>query len=79
MKKEMKCHMLEYLPWSCKELYNVLKLYRKNIFSILDIELSGACNMACVYCDTPIRTTKTLLDIKLIENLLLIESHQLLE
>ncbi|MBA7584182.1 hypothetical protein ES708_26135 [subsurface metagenome] len=45
--------MIEYLPWSKKEFEKTLNLYQKKYFSILDIELGGACNLSCIYCDTP--------------------------
>ena len=48
--------MLEFLPWSEQTLQQSLKNYKeKHQMSILDIELGGACNMCCVYCDTPNR------------------------
>jgi len=48
--------MLEYFPWSTAVLNNSLEQYQKNVFSILDIEVGGACNLACIYCDSPDRS-----------------------
>ena len=46
--------MLEFKPWSRSTLDNALKKYKQDhILSILDIELGGACNFKCIYCDTP--------------------------
>ena len=47
--------MIEYLPWSNKELNKSLDLYKKGVFSILDLEVGGACNLSCIYCDSPDR------------------------
>jgi MoaA/NifB/PqqE/SkfB family radical SAM enzyme len=46
--------MLEFLPWSRRTLDDTLDHYSKTReFSIIDIELGGACNLKCMYCDTP--------------------------
>lgn len=49
--------MLEYGPWSQKALDDALHKYRHGDLSILDLQLGGACNFNCVYCDTPDRLT----------------------
>lgn len=44
---------MEFLPWSQKVLLNNLKKYKQtNQLCILDIQLGGACNYQCIYCDT---------------------------
>ena len=48
--------MYEYLPWSKHTLNECINNYQKDIFTILDIELSGACNYQCKYCDSPDRS-----------------------
>ena len=46
--------MLEYLPWSVKVLSDCWKQYQESgMLNIIDIELGGACNFRCKYCDTP--------------------------
>lgn len=55
--------MLGYKPWSAEELEKGLDNYRKGNFSILDIELSGACNFNCVYCDSPDHRKRCSIDI----------------
>lgn len=47
--------MLEYAPWSNRELKRALDLYKNQQFSILDFELGGGCNYHCRYCDSPER------------------------
>lgn len=62
--------MIEYKPWSQMELQKSFAMYQRGIFSILDIEVSGYCNFNCMYCDSPDRTRKCLIDICDIEKLL---------
>lgn len=46
--------MIEFYPWSQKLLEEAYNNYCKTQkFPILDIELGGACNFNCLYCDTP--------------------------
>ena len=46
--------MLEYLPWSVDVLHDCWEQYNKTEkLNIIDIELGGACNFRCKYCDTP--------------------------
>ena len=63
--------MLEYLPWSVQEFNNTLDYYKNRKLSILDIELGGACNLSCVYCDTPDRVSQSNIEIKSLEQILL--------
>lgn len=50
--------MFEYLPWSKKLLDESISSYKNGIFSILDLELGGGCNLNCIYCDSPDRSRK---------------------
>lgn len=50
--------MIEYLPWSKKVLKESISSYKKGIFSILDLELGGGCNLNCIYCDSPDRSKR---------------------
>lgn len=45
--------MIEFLPWSTAIYQESLELYKKGLFSSLDIELGGECNFHCIYCDSP--------------------------
>lgn len=63
--------MFEFLPWSQKTLQEALAVYQNEArMSILDIELGGACNMCCIYCDTPSRKTTIKYDLQDIQQLL---------
>lgn len=62
--------MLEYRPWSQVELSKSFEKYKKGVFSILDIELSGHCNFNCVYCDSPDHKKKCKIDIKNVEKIM---------
>lgn len=62
--------MYEYLPWSKNELGRCLREYKNGIFSILDIELSGACNFHCIYCDSPERNKSFEIDLEKIRRIL---------
>ena len=59
--------MLEYKPWSKKELIETINLYKNGQLSILDIELSGKCNFRCVYCDSPDRHKDFCVDLERIQ------------
>lgn len=50
--------MIEYLPWSKKVLDESISSYKNGLFSILDLELGGGCNLNCMYCDSPDRFKK---------------------
>ena len=58
----------EYAPWSKSILSNLT-----NEFNILDIQLGGACNLNCIYCDTPKYRCQCKLDINSIERILATE------
>ncbi len=45
--------MIEYYPWSIKELNKSIELYKQGKLSILDIEIGGKCEYTCLYCDSP--------------------------
>lgn len=63
--------MFEFFPWSRKVLDDSLQVYNQDCrMSILDMELGGACNMCCVYCDTPRRNTPVQYGFSDIEKLL---------
>jgi MoaA/NifB/PqqE/SkfB family radical SAM enzyme len=62
--------MIEYTPWSKEVVHDALESMRHGIFSTLDIELSGKCPYNCVYCETPYREKKSLIDFNKIEYLL---------
>jgi len=61
--------MIEYLPWSKKELEKTLNLYQNKFFSILDIELGGACNLSCIYCDTPQKKARSKINLDILNML----------
>ena len=44
--------MTEYRPWSSDVLNPIIQESNKKL-PILDIQLGGACNLGCIYCDTP--------------------------
>lgn len=44
--------MMEYKPWEKKEVNDLVNESNKKL-PILDIQLGGACNLSCIYCDTP--------------------------
>jgi MoaA/NifB/PqqE/SkfB family radical SAM enzyme len=44
--------MNQYKPWEIEEVKSILNQSNKNL-PILDIQLGGACNLSCIYCDTP--------------------------
>ena len=62
--------MLEYKPWSEKTFDDAMNQYKKAIFTMLDLEVSGACNLACIYCETNNKISKSKLSIKIVENML---------
>ncbi len=63
--------MIEYLPWSSTELYKTFSSYKEKLFTVLDIELGGACNLSCVYCDTPDHKIRSQINVQDIERLFL--------
>lgn len=44
--------LYEYAPWSKDTLHRILSISSKSL-PILDIQFGGACNLNCIYCDTP--------------------------
>ncbi|MFC2108367.1 radical SAM protein [Candidatus Bipolaricaulota bacterium] len=62
--------MKEYIPWSEKTLEESFARYREGKFSILDLELSGDCSLACKYCDSPQRDREILWSFRDIERIL---------
>ena len=44
--------MIQYRPWEKQEVRTLLAESKKKL-PILDIQLGGACNLSCIYCDTP--------------------------
>lgn len=44
--------MMQYKPWEKKETGNLISQSSKSL-PILDVQLGGACNLKCIYCDTP--------------------------
>jgi len=43
---------IEYSPWAKKDVERIIKKSKQSL-PILDIQLGGACNLNCIYCDTP--------------------------
>ena len=44
--------MMQYKPWEKKEVKSLISVSNEKL-PILDIQLGGACNLSCIYCDTP--------------------------
>ena len=44
--------MMQYKPWEKEEVNSIISQSNKQL-PILDIQLGGACNLNCIYCDTP--------------------------
>ena len=61
--------MKDYKPWS-KKIANSINNRAHNEFVTLDIQFGGACNMHCVYCDTPQYGEPCLLDLGAIEKII---------
>ena len=61
--------MYEYAPWAKDSLYRILS-ETSNSLPILDIQFGGACNLNCIYCDTPKYGLPCSLDLKSIEKIL---------
>lgn len=66
--------MKEFYPWSKSTYEKSVKKYKNRRFSILDIQVSGACNYNCVYCDSPDRHLPCQIDFDHLENLVRNES-----
>ena len=62
--------MYEYYPWSKTTLKQCITDYKEGKLTILDLELSGACNFKCKYCDSPDRNKGFSIETEKIESLL---------
>ncbi len=61
--------MMQYKPWEKKEVASLLAVSNKKL-PILDVQLGGACNLSCIYCDTPKYGLPCSVDIFSIEKLM---------
>ncbi len=61
--------MYEYAPWAKDTLHRILATSSKSL-PILDIQFGGACNLNCIYCDTPRYGAPCLLDLESIEKMI---------
>lgn len=61
--------MMQYKPWEKKEVNFLVSKSNKQL-PILDIQLGGACNLRCIYCDTPKYGFPCLVDLPSIEKLM---------
>ena len=62
--------MLQYKPWSDKTFEEAMEKYKKGLLSMLDLEVSGACNLSCIYCETNDKVSMSKLSIKTVEKVL---------
>lgn len=44
--------IMQYKPWEKNEVNSLVSQSNEKL-QILDIQLGGACNLSCIYCDTP--------------------------
>jgi len=51
-KGEFRMEMMQYKPWEKEEVKSIISNSNEKL-PILDIQLGGACNLKCIYCDTP--------------------------
>jgi len=61
--------MYEYTPWATKVLSRILAI-TSDVLPILDIQFGGACNLNCIYCDTPKYHAPCSLDVDAIEKII---------
>lgn len=61
--------MYEYAPWATDVLKRILAI-SSNSLPILDLQFGGACNLNCIYCDTPKYNFPCSLDLNAIENII---------
>lgn len=61
--------MYEYTPWSKRVLERILSISSETL-PILDVQLGGACNLNCIYCDTPRYNSPCLIDTNSIEKII---------
>ncbi len=62
--------MKEFFPWSTAVYKTAVEKYINGRLSILDIQVSGACNYNCIYCDSPDRLLSCQIDFDHLENLI---------
>lgn len=61
--------MMQYKPWEKEEVKSLIQESNQKL-PILDIQLGGACNLRCTYCDTPKYGFPCLVDLPSIEKLM---------
>ena len=61
--------MNQYKPWEQEEVKSLVNQSNKKL-PILDIQLGGACNLSCIYCDTPKYGLPCSVDLSSIEKLM---------
>lgn len=61
--------LYEYAPWAKDTLHRILS-ESSNSLPILDIQFGGACNLNCIYCDTPKYGLPCSLDLNAIEKII---------
>ncbi len=61
--------MYEYAPWATDVLERILSISSESL-PILDLQFGGACNLNCIYCDTPKYKYPCLLDLEAIEKII---------
>ena len=61
--------MMQYKPWEKKEVSELIRQSNKTL-PILDVQLGGACNLKCIYCDTPKYNLPCSVDLPSIEKLI---------
>lgn len=61
--------MMQYKPWEKKQTEALISQSNARL-PILDIQLGGACNLKCIYCDTPKYGLPCSVDLPSIEKLL---------
>ena len=62
--------MKEFMPWSKSTYDAAVNQYKKGRLSILDIQVSGACNYNCLYCDSPERHLPCMINFDHLEGLI---------
>ena len=61
--------MIQYKPWEKKQTENLISQSGDSL-PILDVQLGGACNLKCIYCDTPKYGLPCSVDLPSIEKLM---------
>lgn len=61
--------MYEYVPWSESTLNRIIQK-SSTTMPILDVQLGGACNLKCRYCDTPKYGTPCRVNVDAIEKII---------